>query len=483
MMKRTLSKPLPSPGKNSSWPQDPSTEKGAIARGEATLATMPFVRPKFDDQESPTKFEWTAVGRDGKSHEFYQTFTPGRNLNLPGPTADRVMRALLSMSPAEIGQDLETRTSLKTLIGICGLRKSGRTYDQIRRAIARLQGVTIESNAFWDYRDQKYIGTTAEIFSECHLSTTGSKEMVRVQWAPSFVDLMSTWSKPVNLHHFSELETCLDRKLYQISAFGIYQQGEMIEDLKLLCHGQLGIDQNREHVSELKRSLSGPMEALRGENLLDITIEKDEESPSIKSDWLVRARPMERMLEVCEEIDDPQYWAFQLAGRGMMVSQDDSLDRCRKWIDRKGVNRARSAVKKWDRRGGKGKPPARRANVLDAGQTDQKNISSQGGTLFSSKESGAPSEEATDTDCRSSTSEPSEGRERAVEEKIAVYLQLIDRDVHGSLHRRASRYIDGKYPGLGGARRRALVNEAVGTIFLEKEGPESLPDPLSDQLE
>ena len=58
MMKRTLSKTLPSPGKNSSWPQDPSTEKGAIARGEATLATMPFVRPKFDDQESPTKFEW-----------------------------------------------------------------------------------------------------------------------------------------------------------------------------------------------------------------------------------------------------------------------------------------------------------------------------------------------------------------------------------------------------------------------------------------
>ena len=121
--------------------------------------------------------------------------------------------------------------------------------------------------------------------------------------------------------------------------------------------------------------------------------------------------------------------------------------------------------------------------MLDAGQTDQKNISSQGGTLFSSKESGTLSEEATDTDCRSSTSELSEGRERAMEEKIAVYLQLIDRDVHGSLHRRANRYIDGKYPGLGGARRRALVNEAVGTIFLEKEGPESLPDPLSDQLE
>ena len=334
MQKRTLSKTLPSPGENTTWPQDAGVKLGKIARSEANLPTMPFIRPNNSTQDGPIEFEWTAIGRDEKPHDFYQTFTPGKNLSLPGPTADRVMRALLSMSPVSTppnNSDLEIQTSLKRLTEICQLRKGGHTYDRIRRAIARLQGVTIETNAFWDYDDQRYMGdTTTELFSYHHLYQKGPKAMVRAKWTPTIINLLNAWSKPVDLNHFFDLGTCLARKLYQISALGIYQHGEMVEDLKLLCHGQLGIDQNREHVSELKRSLSGPMEALRGENLIDITIEKDEESPSIKSDWLVRARPMERMLEVCEEIDDPQYWAFQLAGRGMMVSQDDSLDRCRK---------------------------------------------------------------------------------------------------------------------------------------------------------
>ena len=319
MQKRTLSKTLPSPGENTTWPQDAGVKLGKIARSEANLPTMPFIRPNNSTQDGPIEFEWTAVGRDEKPHDFYQTFTPGKNLSLPGPTADRVMRALLSMSPGKTGQTLEIRTSLKRLTEICQLRKGGHTYDRIRRAIARLQGVTIETNAFWNYEDQRYMGdTTTELFSYHHLYTKGSKAMARVRWTSTVIDLMSTWSKPVDLNHFFDLDTCLARKLYQISSLGIYQHGEMVEDLKLLCHGQLGISQNRTSPPALKDSLKKPIAALRDQNLIDITIEKDEESPSIKSDWLVRARPMERMLEVCEEIDDPQYWAFQLAARGMM---------------------------------------------------------------------------------------------------------------------------------------------------------------------
>jgi len=179
MQKRTLSKTLPSPGENTTWPQDAGVKLGKIARSEANLPTMPFIRPNNSTQDGPIEFEWTAVGRDEKPHDFYQTFTPGKNLSLPGPTADRVMRALLSMSPGKTGQTLEIRTSLKRLTEICQLRKGGHTYDRIRRAIARLQGVTIETNAFWDYDQQKYMGdTTTELFSNHHFNTTGSKKMV-----------------------------------------------------------------------------------------------------------------------------------------------------------------------------------------------------------------------------------------------------------------------------------------------------------------
>lgn len=297
---------------------------------ESNLPSTSFIRPRDSDKDEPVTFTWTAVGRDGRSHDFFQTFTPGRNLKLPGPTAGRVMRALLSMHPDESNQDFEIRTSIKRLVEICNLKSGGETHDRIRQAFRRLQGVTIKTNAFWDYESQEYMDASCiELFAHHHFSTKGSKKMVRVQWTPTVMDLLSTWTKPVDLDHLFQLDTCLARKLYQVSALNIYQQGEMVEDLRLLCHGQLGISQDRKRPSELKCSLRGPIEALREKNLIEITIEKDPESPSIKSDWLVRARPMKRMLEPNENIDDPQYWAFQLAGRGMTDSEDDLLDECR----------------------------------------------------------------------------------------------------------------------------------------------------------
>jgi len=70
-----------------------------------------------------------------------------------------------------------------------------------------------------------------------------------------------------------------------------------------------------------------------------------------------------------------------------------------------------------------------------------------------------------------------------VEEKISIYLRLIDRDAHSDLYHTAGGLIDEIYSADEGARRRALIREAVGRIFLEREGAGSLPDPLSDQLE
>jgi len=421
---------------------------------ESNLPSTSFIRPRNSDKDEPVTFTWTAVGRDGRSHDFFQTFTPGHGRKLPGPTADRVMRALLSMHPDESNQEFEIRTSINRLIEICNLKSGGETYDRIRRAINRLQGVTIKTNAFWDYERQEYMDASCiELFAHHHFNTMGSKKMVRVQWTSAVMDLLSTWTKPVDLDHLFQLDTCLARKLYQVSALNIYQQGEMIEDLKLLCHGQLGISQNRSAPSALKQSLNGAVKALRAKKLIDIEFEKDEKSPSIKSDWLVQARPMKGMLDLQEDIDDPQYWAFQLFGRGIMDSEDDPLDECREWVDKEGVSRARSAARNWDRSGGEDS-----------------------------------AEEASNTDVQRHLSElsrgrPSRGRERTVEEKITIFLQLIDPDKHGRLHRRARRYIDENHPGLESNRRHVLANKVAGRIYLAKEGPESILDPLADQLE
>lgn len=351
MTERTFSKPLPSPATSISWPEDTGTKMGRVARTGATLPLMPFVRPKSLNRKGPVKYEWEAIGRDGQSHDFIQVFRPGNNMNLPGPTAGRVIMALLSKSPGPGDQSPQISTHLDELAEICRLDKNQLAYGRIRKALERLQGAKIESNSFWDYADQKYMKQHAiGLFSSGHSDITSSKAEFDVQWSSGIVDLMRTWTRPINLNHLFGLDTCLARKLYRVSTLGIYQQGELVEDLRLLCHGHLGISQNREYPSQLKQSLSRPIESLREKNLIDVTIEKDTENPSIKSDWLVRARPMEGMLEINDEIEDPQYWACHLANRGMMDLKDDPVGECRKWVDKKGVPRVRTVVQEFDRR-------------------------------------------------------------------------------------------------------------------------------------
>lgn len=363
--KRTFSKTLPS--QNPSSAHQSEVETGKFAQDEANLTTMPFVRPNPNNREGPVEFEWTAVGRDGQSHDFFQVFKPGRNASLPGPTAGRIMRALLSISSTPLSQNRRVKTRLDQLAGVCRLSKSGGTYERIRRAFARLQGLTIESNAFWDYANQKYTGARRiELFSSHHFDTSSSKTVVEFRWTPAVADLVTTWARPLNLNHLFQLDSCIARKLYQVSSLGVYQEGEMVEDLKLLCHGHLGISQDRKYPSELKRSLKKPVTELREKNLIDLTIQEDTGSPSIKSGWLVRAQPMEGMQEVCEEIEDPQYWACHLAGRGMMDLKDAPLAECRKWVDKKGVHRVREVIGEYDERcsGESAKTPIRHAGWI-----------------------------------------------------------------------------------------------------------------------
>lgn len=202
-----------------------------------------------------------------------------------------------------------------------------------------------------------------------------------------------------------------------------------------------------------------------------------------------------------------------MMGSKILGPEDDPLAECRKRVLKKSVGRARRAVQEWDRRHGNGDSPAIRhpheqypsgqhasrqngsgphagwtAAIRDdtSSQDDPSTKSSFTKRDSSAGESPELSEEASTTDSqpyREPLPDPLETRERAVEEKISIYLRLIDRDTHSGLYRRASSFIDENYSKIGGVRRRVLIHEAVGRIFLEKEGAESLPDPLSDQLE
>jgi hypothetical protein len=302
MNKPTLRETLPLPSERPTWPQDVGDR---FARGEATRPTMPFVRR--DNEEGPIEFEWTAIGRDGEPHDFYQVFRSGYDMSLPGPTAGCVMMALLSIPPGKIGEKLEVQTDLSELASLCRLQKDGHTNRQLRRAIVQLQGLSIETNAFWDPNDQKYMDESKiALLSHYHFNADGEKEVVEVRWTSAAITLTSIWTKPVNLGHLFKLDSSLARKLYWASSLSIYQEGKMEEGLRDLCHERLGISRSREHPAELNRDLRGPVRSLREKNLIDVRSKKGPESPSIESEWVVRARPMEKMLEAEEKTKDPQ---------------------------------------------------------------------------------------------------------------------------------------------------------------------------------
>jgi hypothetical protein len=156
MTKRASSKSRLRSTQNPSPPQHSDVQTCKIAQVEPILATMSFIRPNPEEQEGLVKFEWTAEGRDGQTHDFYQLFRPGENAKLPGPTAGRVIMALLSMSPDRIDETHQITTTLTELTRLCRLRKSRTAHKRIRRALARLQDTVITTNTFWDREGQTY---------------------------------------------------------------------------------------------------------------------------------------------------------------------------------------------------------------------------------------------------------------------------------------------------------------------------------------
>jgi len=277
-----------------------------IARDEVNLATVPFIRPAKSDRSSPVHIEWTAEGRDGETHDFFQTIYPGTGMKLPGPTAGRVILALLSASKTSIVEDPLVETNYDEIGRLVRLQKSGTRNETIRTAIKRLQGLTVETNSFWTADLNTYTEeSTIELFSGHHLSRRVNETNIQVRWTEENISLMRAWSKPLNINYILNLYSLLARRLLQVSQMGIYQEGCLVEDLRILCHGYLGVSQSRKYPSELKRSLKGPIESLKRRQLVHVKVEEDDSMPS---GHVVIARPEQQLLEIYEGVTDLQYW-------------------------------------------------------------------------------------------------------------------------------------------------------------------------------
>lgn len=473
MSTRTFSSHLPPIHRSTTWHDrsnsqaGTSSQAGTIARDGANLATKPFIRPR-KSSEGPVRFEWAAVGRDGKHHEFFQVFEPPDGMSLPGPTAGRVITALFSIPPEKTGEHFEVTTRLSALSELCRLSKNGTTNRHLRRAICRLEGVRIKTNSFWDAGSQQYMDDTPMSLLSSY-DFDGGK--IKIRWSPDVIEMVNTWTKPTRLDHLFELRSCLSRKLYQISSLGIYQEGKMVEDLEILCHGHLGIRQSQGLISEMKDSLKDPVMKLREKNLVDITFRKEDGS-SFGSGWSVCARPMERMLEVCEDIEDKQYWACHLANRGVRDLTDNPARACRELVDNHGVDRARMAVQEYDRRKESSdtapiKSPGWMVSVIrgDIDLGDPDTGSEPEIALVDYQSAPAPEESYEET--------------KPVGQMVATYIQMAEKMMYQELYSEAQEFIRNNpsfmEPGEESGRAK---DRKIGELYLEREGKDELPDSL-----
>mgnify|MGYP006426530151 CR=1 FL=1 len=364
MSERTFSTSLPNMGRSLSWAKQPDIYPGEIARSEVNLLSLPFTRPSPPAPGADVSYQWTAEDRKGNQRDFYRKFSPGEDMKLPGPTADRVMMALMSVPPTEKENGrFEVETCVGELAGLCGLGHGGSDNRRIRKALRRLKGLTITTNAFWHAGKEEYFGTSnLELFSSLRFTETGtSKKIIKVQWSSGIAEVMGTWTKPTALKPVLDIGSCIARKLYRTGALGIYQEGELVEDLEILAYGYLGM-KKQDYASELKHALAAPAETLQKKELASVAVEKAEEDPAFGSGWRVRVRPMSKMHQTRSGIQDPQYWACQLARRDVMDLKENPLKKCRELVDENGVDRVRSVLKEYDERtdgGGSSSDPVR----------------------------------------------------------------------------------------------------------------------------
>jgi len=341
---RTFSTSLPKPPPSGTKPIDPNGALSTTGHDEANLTGLPVTRNHRQDDRSEIERTWTALGRGGEEREFYRLIKSKSGRALPGPTADRVLNALSCLT-ARQGRVMQT--SYSELASLAGLTRSGRSYDLIYRALDRLQDVMIETNSIWLHDREQYV-REAKLYligAQAEVPEPGGEVEIRVAWTEEFYGMIQSWAKPIDIQSVNDLSTPIARRLYRLSELAFFHEGRFLEDLHILAHVQLGLSEHRTAPSRIKQSLKGSVKSLHENGLARVEYVSDDR---LQSGNGIYVSPGPKMYDLNMEIDDPRYWAAQIAIRGVQNKRDNPVRRCRSLVERNPMPFVKKCVKGYD---------------------------------------------------------------------------------------------------------------------------------------
>jgi hypothetical protein len=261
------------------YPAPPATSNRlVVGRDEIHLASLPFTRRKNDG--NPILKSWTAMGVDGKLHNFFWNVTKP-----PSTHAEDVLVALINIGIRTGQPDQIVETYAYEVLQVMKRNPGGSSYERITNAIEALRVVKIQTNAIWDEKNQAYVRNTFGFIQRYYDVMTrreiiDSATMFGVEWTNIFYERLAQSTIGIDLDLYFELDNAMARRLYRHINRMMLLHGYFKQDLGLLASVHMGLSSNRLHLSQLDAILSPATKELEEKGIARFEVIRDESAPS-----------------------------------------------------------------------------------------------------------------------------------------------------------------------------------------------------------
>jgi hypothetical protein len=242
-----------------------------IGKDEMNLIEHPFslLTDRRDPNQKAIMCQIPMRGKGGELVAATWEVTGSEKYGLPYAADEDVVLVLLELTKEQGFQSRTIQFSRYELIRrIKGdVLPSGRDYRRIEDALARLNGVSIKTNHFWDNRAKKYATLGFHILEDFALYEEPSGNKAKrgqlpirhsyITWDKHlFQSFTDGYIKSLDLDRYFALSSSIARRLYRLLDKRFYDGKPQFEiNLRQLAHEHIGLARSYKYESQVKQAM------------------------------------------------------------------------------------------------------------------------------------------------------------------------------------------------------------------------------------
>lgn len=247
-------------------------KKQVIGKDEMNLAEFPFSFPSRRSPREIKKIKIEKETKDANNNKIKQSWIVSGNVDygIPNELGEQIYIALMLLTK-KAGFSQKVPFSIYQILKIMKQEDNGRNYNQVKRVLRQLKGITIYTeNSFWDNKSKRYLTIEKgfNLIDDYEIKKRNDQESGYFKWSDIIYKSIkeNNYIKNLNLDFYFSLENPLAKRLYRFLDKHLYQQSSFeIEAFELSKY--LAIPK-RQYFSQIEERLNPALDEIKNKGFL-----------------------------------------------------------------------------------------------------------------------------------------------------------------------------------------------------------------------